>query len=203
MAGLGLLALSIDRMDQFVPDVRHRMEQMRRALAPVTASAVAGELRELAELMSRVERGPAIREVSSLLNRTLTWLGGESMDETCYPHEQPWRDLCAVEQACDALRRHDLAGARAALGKVTGMSWGQHVGYETYRYHLFTHVEQPERDWLWANGRVSPYLDVWHAWHLPDPARLESLRRSALENLKAALQVERRALQEAMALPSQ
>lgn len=226
VAGLGLLALMLDRQERFVPDLGARARQMRTSLGGLAAPAVRGLLDELEAAAGRLEaaagrleaatgrpeaagaapeqRRPAgeagARAATTVLNRGLTWLGGDGSDETLYPHEQPARDLAALDAALGALGREEVAGAQGALERVTGMAWGRHVSYKTYRAHLFIQEEQPGRDWLWATGRVSPYLDIWHQWHRPDLGALVALREQAVANLEAALRHEEAVLREALAL---
>ena len=122
---------------------------------------------------------------AGVLNRGLTWIGGDGLDDTLYPHEQPYRDYQALSDG--------------DLGRVAGMGWGQNVSYPVYRHQIFRHIDQPDRCWQWAGGRVSPYIDVWHAHKegtlLPPAATDEALAR-----LHAAYEHEARVLEETLSV---
>lgn len=157
VAALGLLALRLDQADVLPYDFTARARDLRDALTEKAPGYLFDLLDRLERAGARLRLHPSaaanrgLLEAAAIVNRGLTWIGGESMDDTMYPHEQPLRDLGALK-----------AGE---LGTVAGMSWGQNVSYPVYRRQLFRHQEQPDRCWQWANGRVSPYLDVWHAFH--------------------------------------
>jgi len=146
VAGLGLLALRMDQEPMPRLDLRTRARHLREALPPNAPQP-------LLDLVDRLEQAPqctsamVLLEAVAILNRGLTWIGGESLDEVEYPHEQSLRDLGALREGYPAA--------------VTGMGWGRNVSYEVYRRQLFRHTDEPDRDWQWASGRVSPYIDVW------------------------------------------
>jgi Iap family predicted aminopeptidase len=100
----------------------------------------------------------AILRAVGILNRGLTWLGGEAMDETIFPHQQVVRDLA-----------HLKAGELTA---VSGMGWGQAMSYPVYR-HWFHAQSDRAGDWQWAEGRISPPIDLWHLVKEGRPAPAE------------------------------
>lgn len=178
VAGLGLLAFRLDQAAVPPLDFAARARDLREALPPGAPERLLDLLAELDRAGRRLsERRAALPpaatrtllEAAAVLNRGLTWVGGDGLDDTMYPHEQPHRDL-------QALTAGDLGG-------VTGMCWGQNVSYAVYRHQLFRHLEKPERCWQWAGGRISPYLDVWHAFHGGNepPGALLAQAREALE----------------------
>jgi hypothetical protein len=194
VAGLGLLALKLDQA--LVPpyDFAERARNLRNALPEKAPGRLFDLVEELERAGNRLNQrraglppeatGPLLA-AAGVLNRGLTWIGGDGLDETMYPHEQPIRDLAALK-----------AGD---LGAVTGMSWGQNVSYAVYRHQLFRHTEKPARTWQWASGRVSPYFDVWHAFHGGNPARAEQIA-AAREALDNAYEHEMKVLSEALAI---
>lgn len=193
VAGLGLLALRLDQETVPPLDIAARAQDLRKSLpdnAPGRLFDLTDELERVGERINfrRSTIGPAgsrlLLEAAGILNRGLMWVGGDGLDDTLYPHEQPYRDYLA-------LKSHDLAG-------VTGMSWGQNVSYPVYRHQLFRHIDQPDRCWQWAGGRVSPYVDVWHLFKegRSVPA---ALLRDARERLDAAYEHEMGVLADALA----
>jgi hypothetical protein len=124
-----------------------------------------------------------ILRATATLNRGLTWLGGEASDETIFPHQQLVADLDHLKAG-----RYD---------RVTGMGWGQWMSYPVYRRCFFRQVDEPERDWGWAHGRVSPPIDCWHLHKERRPAPPE-LIREVEGALAAVYQHEIRVLREAM-----
>ncbi|HYF95390.1 MAG TPA: M28 family peptidase [Symbiobacteriaceae bacterium] len=194
VAGLGLLALRLDRETVPTLDFAARAQDLRRALpddAPGSLFDLVDELERVGERLNfrRASLGAAagrsLLQAAAVLNRGLTWVGGDGLDDTLYPHEQPDRDY-------QALKAHDLAA-------VAGMSWGRNVSYPVYRHQLFRHIEQPDRCWQWAGGRVSPYVDVWHAFKEERPLPPHTLR-DARERLDQAYEHEIRVLSEALAV---
>ncbi len=192
VAALGWMALRLDR-DLLPPvDVAARARDLRRSLPEKAPGRLFDLVEQLERLGDRLryhwaslgpEAGPALREAVGILNRGLTWLGGDGMDETMYPHEQPLRDLAALK-----------AGNLAA---VAGMSWGQHVSYPVYRRQLFPHIAKPDRCWQWAGGRVSHYVDVWHA--LVEEREVDSkIIREVQRAIEDAYEHEMRVLEEAL-----
>jgi Iap family predicted aminopeptidase len=194
VAGLGWLALRLDQEALPPLDFTSRVRDLRNSLPDKAPGCLFDLLDELESVGERLnfrraslgpEAGAKFLEAAAVLNRGLTWVGGDGLDDTLYPHEQPLRDY-------QALKNGDL-------GAVTGMSWGQNVSYAVYRYQLLRHTEQPDRCWQWASGRVSPYIDVWHAFHGSQAASAE-LVRQAREALEAAYDHEIRVAEEALAI---
>ncbi|HWI53788.1 MAG TPA: M28 family peptidase [Symbiobacteriaceae bacterium] len=192
VAALGLLALRLDQ--EIVPpyDFAARAQDLRRALpenAPGRLFDLVDELERVGERMnfrrSSLSHGRLLIKAAGVINRGLTWVGGDGLDDTLYPHEQPYRDY-------QALKAHDL-------GSVTGINWGQNVSYPVYRHQLFRHIAEPDRCWQWAGGRVSPYVDVWHAFVEGRPLAPNAVRE-ARERLDAAYEHEMRVLTEALAV---
>lgn len=181
VAGLGLLALRMDQAPVPPLDLRVRARHLREALPPDAP-------RPLLDLVGRLEQvsmgtAAGLLEAAGILNRGLTWIGGESLDETEYPHEQPLRDLGALREGCPAA--------------VTGMGWGQHVSYPVYRRQHFRQIDEPDRNWQWASGRVSPYIDVWQIVKDGAPVSPEQIRQ-AEEGLTAAYAHEMQVLRQAL-----
>jgi hypothetical protein len=191
VAGLGLLAL---RLDQAASPPLDFGERARNLLTALPGSAP-DRLLDLVDELERVGKRlagtpdpaatPALLQAAAIINRGFTWIGGDGLDETMYPHEQPLRDLAALKEG--------------NLSCVAGMGWGQNVSYAVYRQQLFRHTEKPDRCWQWATGRVSPYHDVWHAFHGGNPVRAE-LIATARDALAAAYAHEIRVLEEALAI---
>ncbi|HWI66138.1 MAG TPA: hypothetical protein VNT75_30270, partial [Symbiobacteriaceae bacterium] len=192
VAALGLLALRLDQEAMPPYDFAARAQDLRRALpenAPGRLFDMVDELERVGERInfrrqSLAGTGRRLIEAAGVINRGLTWVGGDGLDDTLYPHEQPYRDY-------QALKAHDL-------GNVTGIGWGQNVSYPVYRHQLFRHIEQPDRCWQWAGGRVSPYVDVWHAHVEGRPLPPHTLHE-ARERLDQAYEHEMRVLAEALA----
>lgn len=194
VAALGLLAARLDQEDVPPLDLAIRARDLRNALpekAPGRLFDLVDELERAAErinfrrTMLTPEAGRKLLAAAGVLNRGLTWIGGEGMDETLYPHEQPLRDLEALK-----------AGE---LGAVAGMSWGQNVSYAVYRRQLHRQIDEPDRCWQWASGRVSPYVDVWHAFHGRNSVSAEVLR-DVRASLDRAYEHEIQVVEEALAL---
>lgn len=150
-----LLALRLDRAESPLVDMGATADLLAASL-PEGAPA---ELRELVQELATVGRrlttttnlpatatGPILRAVG-ILNRGLTWLGGDSVDQTIFPHQQLVLDL-----------EHLKAGR---LTQVSGMSWGQAMSYPVYR-HWFHAQSERSGDWQWGEGRTSPPIDLWH-----------------------------------------
>lgn len=180
VAGLGLLALRLDQAAVPPLDFVARARHLREALpmgAPERLQHLVDELEQVGEEINRwrAEDGAELTRqllaAAGALNRGLTWIGGDGLDDTLYPHEQPYRDY-------QALLDGDLA-------RVTGMGWGQNVSYPVYRHQIFRHIDQPDRCWQWAGGRVSPYIDVWHALKEGKPLPPEAVAE-AVERVDAA-----------------
>lgn len=148
-----LLALRLDRAEGPLVDLG------------ATAHALAGSLPgdAPAELLGLIDRlrtaeagsGTALLRAAGILNRGLTWLGGDSADETIFPHEQMVKDLA-----------HLRAGR---LTEVAGMSWGQAMSYPVYRYWFHAQSDRTG-DWQWGEGRTSPPIDLWHLVKAGRPA---------------------------------
>lgn len=188
VAGLGLLAFRLDQAAVPPYDFAVRARDLRGALtekAPGYLFDLLERLERVGDRLNRAGGAPAaaLLEAVGILNRGLTWIGGDALDETMYPHEQPFRDLAALK-----------AGD---LGAVAGMAWGQNVSYPVYRRQLFKQIEQPDRCWQWANGRVSPYLDLWQAAR-EGRSGSKDLLRQARENLEAAYDYETGVLEQAL-----
>lgn len=194
VAGLGLLAVRLDQ--ETVPPLD--FAAVSRSLRDSLPSKAPGRLFDLVEELERIgarlrfrwahlehAAGSVLLEAAGVLNRGLTWIGGDGMDETMYPHEQPLRDL-------DALKGGDL-------GAVAGMAWGQNVSHAVYRHQLFRHTEAPGCAWQWAEGRVSRYIDVWHAFHDQAAATRRELKE-ARDALAEAYDHEIAVLAEAVAI---
>ncbi len=190
VAGLGLLAFRLDQADRPPYDFGARARDLRDSLserAPGYLFDLVKRLEQIGERLNRAKSAPTARliEAAGILNRGLTWIGGDSMDETMYPHEQPLRDLAALKDG--------------NLVAVAAMGWGRHVSHEVYRRHVFRHIDYPERCWQWASGRVAPYLDLWAELHGGGEAPKELLRR-ARENLESAYEHEIAVLEKALAI---
>lgn len=194
LAGLGLLAVRLDQ--ETVPpfDFGARARDLRNAL-PINAP---GHLFDLVERLERAgERinyrrtrlgstaNARLLEAVGVLNRGLTWIGGDGQDDTMYPHEQPYQDLQALK-----------AGEP---GAVAGMSWGRNVSYPVYRRMLFRQVDEPDRDWQWATGRLVPYIDVWHLVQARRPVP-KALIAKVRESLETAYDHEMRVVSHAVAI---
>lgn len=192
VAGLGLLALRLDQETLPPLDFAVRARDLRDALPENAPGRLFDGLTELERLGERLARrwthvppevGPVLLEAAAVLNRGLTWVGGEGMDATMYPHEQPLRDYKALKNGSPA--------------DVTGMGWGQNVSYQVYRHQLFRHKSEPGRCG-WAEGRVPPYVDVWHACVDGTPVAPD-LVRNARRALEEAYEHEIRTVEAALA----
>jgi Iap family predicted aminopeptidase len=194
VGALGWLALRLDQEAVAPLDFGARARDLRNALPDRAPGRLFDLLAELERVGERINfrratlglsANAVLLEAAAVLNRGLTWVGGDGQDDTLYPHEQPLRDY-------QALKTGDLSA-------VTGMSWGQNVSYSVYRHQLFRHMEKPDRCWQWASGRVSPYTDVWHAFHGGHGVS-DDLLRQAREALEAAYEHEMRVVEEALAV---
>jgi hypothetical protein len=194
VAGLGLLALRLDQATVPPLDFAARARHLRQALpvgAPPRLTDMVYQLERLGEEINRSRPGAGPETTAQLLaaagvlNRGLTWIGGDGLDDTLYPHEQPYRDYQAL--------------LNGDLGRVTGMGWGRNVSYPVYRHQIFRHIDQPDRCWQWAGGRVSPYIDVWHALKEGRPLPPEAVAE-ALERLNVAYEHEARVLEETLSV---
>lgn len=192
VAGLSLLALTLDQAATPPADPAAHARSLLATLPEDAPAELVLSLHHLEAAATRLMAQPmSTGDVNRLLgavavlNRGLTWLGGESMETTMYPHEQPLHDLRAL-----------LAGRPV---EVTGMDWGQNVSYPVYRQFLFGHHENADRCGLWAAGRIWPYIDAWElvTRGLPVPP---ALIREAEHTLQEAYAHETEVIRQALAL---
>lgn len=150
-----LLALRLDGAPLPLVDVGATARVLAESLPAEAPAELLGLVEELAAVGKRLRgrtdlpasaTGPILRAVG-ILNRGLTWLGGDSADRTIFPHQQLVLDLA-----------HLRAGR---LTQVSGMNWGQAMSYPVYR-HWFHAQTDRQGDWQWGEGRVSPPIDLWH-----------------------------------------
>lgn len=150
-----LLALRLDGAARPLVDLGATARLLADNLPAGAPPELLGLVEELAAVGKRlcgsadlpaVATGPILRAVG-ILNRGLTWLGGDSVDQTIFPHQQLVQDLA-----------HLKAGR---LTQVSGMSWGQAMSYPVYR-HWFHAQRERQGDWQWGEGRISPPIDLWH-----------------------------------------
>lgn len=192
VAGLGLFALRLDQERLPPVDVAARARNLRDSLP----DRAPGRLFDLADRLAQAgdrlryrwsslpaSAGRVLLDAVGVLNRGLTWIGGDSLDEPMYPHEQPFRDLQALKEG--------------DLGAVAGMGWGQNVSYPVYRRQLFRHIDEPGRCWQWAGDRVCAYVDVWHQHKEGRPASPEQIQE-ARKALDDAYEHEMAVLEEAL-----
>lgn len=193
-AGLGLLALTVDR-DPLVPSdlglharlLAAALDGPVRAAAPAAAARLQERLHALSRMGEQVDRlrarlgDPAaargaaaeaavarcnarLLQAGAVLAGALLWVEGETQDDTAYPFVQPARDRLALLQAAAALQQGDGPAAAAAVAQVAGMTWGRHVDHAVYRRRLLRPLDEPDGPWFWAAGRIAPYADVWHEY---------------------------------------
>jgi hypothetical protein len=194
VAGLGLLALRLDQETLPPLDFAVRARSLRDALPPAAPGRLFDLLDELERVGERlahrwtnlpVGAGRGLLEAAAVLNRGLTWIGGEGMDDTMYPHEQPFQDY-------QALKAGDP-------GAVAGMTWGRNVSHQVYRHRVFRHITSEPGRCGWAAGRVSPYIDVWHAVHDGTAIGHDLIRQARLA-LEGAYEHEMRVVGEAVVI---
>ncbi|MEM4488492.1 MAG: hypothetical protein QXK88_06825 [Desulfurococcaceae archaeon] len=132
---------------------------------------LANELRDLVTRGVKVEKKSVdlankyLLATAKILNSRLTTLGGHVPEDTLYPHEQYQSDFTYLRKVIRALEIGDVDVAISSLEGVAGMSWGKHVSYEVFRYHLLNRVDPSRTDLFWATGRLATYVDVYHDYY--------------------------------------